>query len=264
MALPGTLAVEEAVTGYTLGDRHWRALRGVVESSRHDDRGVALNTDLLQALRELVGCDHIMFEGVDYLRGSSWFSQGNGYDVDWFSSEVEKGTFWDLVRSGNEVRPWIPDNNASIVTKPTDYMCTKQWRGLPVYVDMLRHGPSTTYELMMNIEDTPGRQLRLLCWRNGGRDFGERERFDLQLLMPHVEAAYRHGQQHRQKSRLTRRQQTLLEWVAGGWTNQQIARRMGLSEGTVRTHLNNIYARLGVSSRTEAVTRVFGIRTRLQ
>jgi DNA-binding CsgD family transcriptional regulator len=256
--------MEEAVTGYTLGDRHLRALGGVVEWSRHEDPSVALNAHLLQALRELVGWDHIMFEGVDYVRGSSWFSQGNGYDVDWFSTEVEKGTFWDLVRSGHEVRPWMPDNNASIVTKPTDYMSTKQWRGLPVYVDMLRQGPSTTYELMMNIEDTAGRQLRLLCWRNGGHDFSERARFDLQLLMPHVEAAYRRGQQHRRKSRLTQRQQTLLEWVGQGWTNHQIARRMGLSEGTVRTHLNNIYARLEVSSRTEAVTRVFGTSTRLQ
>jgi DNA-binding NarL/FixJ family response regulator len=33
---------------------------------------------------------------------------------------------------------------------------------------------------------------------------------------------------------------------------------MGLSEGTVRTHLNNIYARLEARSRTEAVTRIFG------
>lgn len=32
-------------------------------------------------------------------------------------------------------------------------------------------------------------------------------------------------------------------------TNAQIARRLGLSEGTVRTHLGNIYGRLQVSSR---------------
>ena len=57
---------------------------------------------------------------------------------------------------------------------------------------------------------------------------------------------------------LTPRQYSLLRRVSEGWTNQQIARRMGLAEGTVRTHLNNIYARLGVRSRTEAVTRGFG------
>jgi hypothetical protein len=33
--------------------------------------------------------------------------------------------------------------------------------------------------------------------------------------------------------------------------------RLGISEGTVRKHLENIYGRLGVSSRTAAVTRAF-------
>jgi DNA-binding NarL/FixJ family response regulator len=44
---------------------------------------------------------------------------------------------------------------------------------------------------------------------------------------------------------------------AAGHTNTQIARRLGISEGTVRTHLENIYERLDVSSRTAAVTRAF-------
>ena len=45
--------------------------------------------------------------------------------------------------------------------------------------------------------------------------------------------------------------------VAAGHTNTQIARRLGISEGTVGTHLENIYTRLNVSSRTAAVTRAF-------
>ena len=44
---------------------------------------------------------------------------------------------------------------------------------------------------------------------------------------------------------------------AAGHTNAQIARRLGISEGTVRTHLENIYTRLNVSSRTAAITRAF-------
>jgi hypothetical protein len=39
--------------------------------------------------------------------------------------------------------------------------------------------------------------------------------------------------------------------------NTQIARQLGISEGTVRTHLETIYDKLGVSSRTAAVTRAF-------
>jgi DNA-binding NarL/FixJ family response regulator len=45
--------------------------------------------------------------------------------------------------------------------------------------------------------------------------------------------------------------------VAGGLTNGQISRRLGVSEGTVRKHLENIYAGLQVSSRAAAVTRAF-------
>ena len=57
--------------------------------------------------------------------------------------------------------------------------------------------------------------------------------------------------------RLTPRQTDLLGLLAAGHTNTQIARRLGISEGTVRTHLENIYERLHVSSRTTAVIRAF-------
>jgi DNA-binding NarL/FixJ family response regulator len=56
------------------------------------------------------------------------------------------------------------------------------------------------------------------------------------------------------------RQNDLLRLIAAGHTNIQIARRLGISEGTVRTHLENIYERLHVSSRTAAVTRAFADR----
>jgi DNA-binding CsgD family transcriptional regulator len=38
-------------------------------------------------------------------------------------------------------------------------------------------------------------------------------------------------------------------------TNRQVARQLGVSEATVRKHLENIYARLGVQNRAEAVSR---------
>jgi DNA-binding CsgD family transcriptional regulator len=53
------------------------------------------------------------------------------------------------------------------------------------------------------------------------------------------------------------RQWELLRLVAAGRTYAQIARQLGLSEGTVRIHLQNTYARLQVPSRTAAVTRAF-------
>jgi DNA-binding NarL/FixJ family response regulator len=55
-----------------------------------------------------------------------------------------------------------------------------------------------------------------------------------------------------------RRQRQLLRLVAAGYTNDQIGRRLSISEATVRKHLENIFARLGVTSRTAAVTTAFG------
>jgi len=44
--------------------------------------------------------------------------------------------------------------------------------------------------------------------------------------------------------------------VAARHTNAQVARRLGISEGTTRTDLENIYERLQVCGRTAAVTAV--------
>jgi DNA-binding NarL/FixJ family response regulator len=76
------------------------------------------------------------------------------------------------------------------------------------------------------------------------------------LLRPHLYQACVDTKRRRHPvPRLTPRQNDLLHLLAAGQTNTQIARRLGISEGTVRTHLENIYERLGVSSRTAAVVR---------
>ena len=57
---------------------------------------------------------------------------------------------------------------------------------------------------------------------------------------------------------LTDRELEILELIARGMSNAEAARALGLQPGTVRTHLEHIYAKLEVSNRTEAVTQ--GIR----
>lgn len=54
---------------------------------------------------------------------------------------------------------------------------------------------------------------------------------------------------------LTPREIQVLEAVAVGYSNREIARRMFLSEGTVKTHLTNVFGKLGVRSRTAAVAQ---------
>lgn len=53
---------------------------------------------------------------------------------------------------------------------------------------------------------------------------------------------------------LTPRESEILAMLAEGSGNKQIARRLGISEHTVKFHVGSILAKLGAASRTEAVT----------
>jgi DNA-binding CsgD family transcriptional regulator len=204
-----------------------------------------------------------MFEGVNYERERSYFAQICADDAQSFTSNIDpsaKESFWNLVQlsTPNRMTCLRPANIAGVIA-PTDTMSIEQWRALRVHVDYLAGSrASTSCQLLMGIPDGYDQQLRLLCFRYTGRDYNRREHLDLQLLLPHLEAAYRRGQQRRAAQSMTARQVVIMDLVRDGYTNAQIANRLDLAEGTVRTHLNNIYARLGVQSRTEAVNRVFG------
>ena len=54
---------------------------------------------------------------------------------------------------------------------------------------------------------------------------------------------------------LTAREKEVLEKMAEGLANKQIALSLSISEHTVKFHLSSLYAKLGVASRTEAVKR---------
>ena len=56
---------------------------------------------------------------------------------------------------------------------------------------------------------------------------------------------------------LSKRELTILQALQSGRSNKQIAAELFLAEQTVKFHLTNIYRKLGVSSRTEAVRYAF-------
>jgi DNA-binding CsgD family transcriptional regulator len=51
---------------------------------------------------------------------------------------------------------------------------------------------------------------------------------------------------------LTAREHQVLEMIARGLTNVEIATRLGITVHAVKFHLNGIYRKLGVSNRTAA------------
>ncbi|HEV1997401.1 MAG TPA: response regulator transcription factor [Candidatus Dormibacteraeota bacterium] len=56
----------------------------------------------------------------------------------------------------------------------------------------------------------------------------------------------------RSEEALTPREEEVLSLVGEGLANKQIAKRLGISEKTVKAHLTSVFQRIGVESRTEA------------
>ena len=53
-----------------------------------------------------------------------------------------------------------------------------------------------------------------------------------------------------QVEKLSIREQEVMRLASKGLANKEIARKLGLSDGTVKIHLHNIYQKLGVANRT--------------
>lgn len=57
--------------------------------------------------------------------------------------------------------------------------------------------------------------------------------------------------------KLTSREKEILDFLSKGYRYKEIANEIFLSTETVRTHIRNIYTKLQVNSRTEAINRVY-------
>ena len=59
---------------------------------------------------------------------------------------------------------------------------------------------------------------------------------------------------------LTPRERETAELASSGLSNKQIAQMLGLTEGTVKQHLNNVFAKLGIRSRGHLILHAQKLR----
>ena len=71
-------------------------------------------------------------------------------------------------------------------------------------------------------------------------------------LAPKAAAALLASRSERSTVELTVRERDVLALVIAGDVNKQIARKLGISEKTVKGHLTNLFQRIGVADRTQA------------
>jgi DNA-binding CsgD family transcriptional regulator len=244
-------------------ERDLRRLAEIVSEHRDDIPADGLPLSLLSDIAGQIPCDAISFEGFDSCRGKNFFFNDFPLQDDTENDESSRAHwqhYWQCEPCS------YPDRTADLraVIKIADFYSARQWHSTGMYADVYRP-KGWEHELMLSLPfgasrtaPGPGRTLRMFLFRGPGSDFSEADRALLTLLRPHIHQAYLDAEHRRHPiPELTPRQWQLMDLLAAGYTNAQIGRRLGVSEGTVRKHLENIYRRLHVSSRTAAITRAF-------
>ena len=56
---------------------------------------------------------------------------------------------------------------------------------------------------------------------------------------------------------LSKREKEIMEWLAKGFLYKEVADKLGISTGTVRQHIHNVYEKLHVQNRTEALNKIY-------
>jgi len=245
-------------------DRDLRALAAIVSEDRPDlPDGKGLPPSLLADLMGQIPCDSLSLDSWDSGRQRVWFSQEIPSGDARIGFEGQDEVYWENHRDCQPCSYTARTGDQRSVIKESDFYSARQFHSTGMYTDFYRP-MGMERSLMVCLPSAlpptagPGRYVRLSLGRGPGPDFSERDRAVLTLLRPHLDQAYVEAKRRRHPvPRLTPRQTGLLRLVAAGHTNGQIARRLSISEGTVRTHLENIYERLDVSSRIAAVTRAF-------
>jgi DNA-binding CsgD family transcriptional regulator len=236
-----------------------RRLCAVTDKAHWADCGDGVPHTLLQALQDVVPCDEITYQVTIPTQKTFVYLQDLDGTACCYEQDKERfeAFFWPAFWSSLVCSYPQQSDAGSEVHGVSDFLTDSEFHRSPI--GELFRVQQSRYNMLIPLAYDGETDYRIELWREPGTDFSEREQMLMTLLRPHLAELDRsHRLQRRQSplSKLTARQVEVLKCVASGSTNRQVARRLSISEGTVRRHLEDIYQRLEVASRTAAAALV--------
>jgi DNA-binding CsgD family transcriptional regulator len=214
----------------------------------------AFPLDTLEALARVIPCDSVGYSDLDRL---------NRRTIEYVGTDDagDDALFWDIVGEHPLCRHQQAYADFS-ATRLSDVISRRQLVGTRVYADWFRPD-GVVAEMEVGIVRSRARTRNFVLSRTQG-DFSARDVAVLALIAPHLARIHETTQLRHVANlvepgnigRLTTREAEVIELVAAGLTNAAIAERLWISPGTVKKHLDNVYAKLGVANRTAAVAQL--------
>jgi DNA-binding CsgD family transcriptional regulator len=235
-----------------LAERDVRLALGIVEAAAATQNGSPFGAELLDALLEAIPA-----LTVDYMERRAGeapaFSLVAAHDV--WPAQVEVDDLLARVGSSYPLNT-VDHATSSEPLRLSDLVSARAFRRTAAYAVVMRPF-GVEYELKLWLP-APAGHTRCFCIARGpGDDFSSRDVELLRLVRPHLARLRGRRERGPRPSRLTKRERDVLELVAQGLTNREVARRLFISPLTVRKHLEHVYEKLGVRTRAGAVAAAF-------
>jgi DNA-binding CsgD family transcriptional regulator len=233
-----------------------RDVLGFLEVAGEVDEVDPFPEPVLAALRRLIPADFVSYGELD--RGDA----GWRASVRWAGmrplSGVTPGIHEAYLRFTHQLPhpPWAPIAGQAV--RWSDLVSRRELHCLDIYAEVGKP-LDAEYQLELWLL-TPNGVAGGFAFDRCERDFSERDLRVLDTLRPHLVQLWRNARLRSPATAaglLTPREREVLAWVARGKTNGEIAAVLYLAPGTVRKHLDNVYAKLDVGNRAGAVARAF-------
>ena len=229
--------------------------------------------EVVGRLQDLVPCDALTYQEADLHAKRFHAMVGIGPDGESDDQTDDQDLYWTI--GPCPISAYRARTGDLSAVRMSDVIGRQRYHELPIYRDYF-HPAGLDHMIDVGLPAAP-RQYRslILFRRTGAGDFSERDRAVLEMLRPHLAVLEARAELRRRLSealstqygvgksssfiQLTPREREIVVLVAEGKTNAQIAAQLWVAPSTVKKHLENVYGKLGVGTRTAAATLVHAI-----
>lgn len=220
---------------------------------------------LLEPLTELVPCDFVTLTVVanEPNRTASWAHPGDAMPAELLAAFDRHSDQHPYIRHHAET-------GRTGVARISDFVSERQWRNTALYTEHFR--PLSARHQLCALLGVRGGSLVGLAFSRSRAEFSDRDLDVVEVAQSYLAAAYLRHEADTERERLapaiqygvagppfadalSRRQQQIVELIAAGLPNKQIATRLGIGLRTVHKHVEHILRKTGAANRTALAAR---------